>query len=149
MTLSAKTEIVESRDLLRHQLAEDIGQDAAVLVIINLDRRINAAGDRHGLHLAVGACNAERQILLRLRPRAEAEDVVDLGAVELGRVSIGSFLKLQRQHTHADEVRAMDAFEALGTTALTPSKAVLWRPSRANCRCRILSGQDQSGVPSF
>ena len=54
-----------------------------MLVVINLDGRINAATHRHIFHLAVLARDLQRQILLRLDVRVEADDVVGLRAVEL------------------------------------------------------------------
>src|SRR5258708_20840565 len=41
------------------------GQDAAVLVVVDLDRRVDAQQQRHFLHPAVGSPDHERRVLLR------------------------------------------------------------------------------------
>src|ERR1022692_3504044 len=66
---------------LRDQLAQHIRQNAAVLVVVNFDGRINAAADGDVFHRAVLARDLHRQILLRLDVRVEADDVVSLRAV--------------------------------------------------------------------
>lgn len=48
------------------QLPQDIRQDAAVLVIIDLNRSIDATGHRNSFSFAVGARDLESQILLWL-----------------------------------------------------------------------------------
>jgi len=84
-----------------------------VLVVVDLNRRIDAAADVDVFYAAVLARDLERQILLRLDVRIEAYDVVGLGAIKLEALRGRAVLELQRQHAHADEVAAVDAFEAL------------------------------------
>ncbi len=61
--------------------------------------------------------------------RALTLHVKGFGAVDAQRLARGAGLELQRQHTHADEVGAMDAFEALGHDHLHPRQAhALGRP---------------------
>jgi hypothetical protein len=50
----------------RNQLPQHVWQNPAVLVIINLNRGINATGHRNIFNLAVGAGDSQREILLRL-----------------------------------------------------------------------------------
>ena len=84
-----------------------------MLVVVDLDGRIDAAGDGDVLHGAVFARDLEREVLLGLEVRVEAHDVVGLAAVELQGLRGVTFLELQREHAHADEVAAVDALEAL------------------------------------
>src|SRR5258706_13587696 len=44
---------------LGNQLAQDVGKDAAVLVVVDLDGSIYAAGDGDRAGLAIGAADAE------------------------------------------------------------------------------------------
>ena len=67
---------------LRHQLSQHKGQNAAVLVIINFDRRIYAAADGNIFNLPVLARDFQREVLLRLDVRVEADDVVGLHAIQ-------------------------------------------------------------------
>src|SRR5690349_12343187 len=97
----------------RHQLPQHIGQNAAMLVVVDLDRRVDAANHWNGLGLAGGACEAQREILLRFQTGCQAKHVVALGPIELERQSVGAFLKLEWQHAHTDQVRSMDSFETL------------------------------------
>src|SRR3546814_11331680 len=65
------------------------------------------------LGLAVGAGEGDLDILAR----ADVADAVDregFRAVELERLTRHAFGELQREHAHADEVRAVDALEAIG-----------------------------------
>src|SRR5262252_8498910 len=64
-----------------HQLPQHIGQDAAVLIVIDLDGRIDAAADGHVFGFAFCPRNAQRQILLRLETWPESEHVELLRAV--------------------------------------------------------------------
>ena len=77
-----------------------------MLVVINLDGGIDAAGNGDGFALAIGAGDAKGEVLLRLEARAQAEDVVGFGAVEFQGLRGGAFFELQRQDAHADEVRS-------------------------------------------
>ena len=84
-----------------------------MLIVVNFNGRINAAADVHVFHAAILARDLQREILLRLDVRVEADDVVGLGAVELLGLRVHAFLELQGQHTHAHQVAAVDAFETL------------------------------------
>src|SRR5262245_323769 len=63
----------ESR--LSDQLAQHVRQDAAVLVVIDLDRRVDAQLHRNLFTCAVRAVNYQRDVLLWLDPVAQAHDV--------------------------------------------------------------------------
>src|SRR5204862_1227487 len=93
---------------------------------------------------AVGASDAERQVLARRDlPAVEADDVEDLRAVEAERLRVGVLLELERQHAHADEVRAVYALEALGDDgAHAEEKRPLRGPVARTARAVLLTGED-------
>src|SRR5256885_13237606 len=78
-----------------------------------LVERVDAAEQLDLLHLAGGSMDATDEVAPRLEALRHAENVVALGAVELETLARGAVLELQRQHTHAHEVRAVNALEAL------------------------------------
>src|SRR5881394_3358564 len=82
-------------------------------VVIHLDRRIDPHDHADVLRGAVLAANAQRYLLSRTKTAADAGDVEGLAAVEAEGLSVDSFLELQREDAHADEVRAVDALETL------------------------------------
>src|ERR1041384_8711940 len=70
--------------LLLDQLAQHVGQDAAVPVVVDLNRRINAQRDGHFFRFAVAATDDERNLLSRLDlVLLKPCDVERLRAVEL------------------------------------------------------------------
>jgi hypothetical protein len=77
-----------------------------MLVVINLDGRINPATHRHAVHFTILVRDAEREVLLRFDLRVEADNVESLRAIELQRLGGRAFLELQRQYSHADEIAA-------------------------------------------
>ena len=66
-----------------------------MLVVIDLDRRIDAATHRDLLHQTIFAGDLQCEILLRFDRRAEADDVVNFRAVELQRLRRRAFLELR------------------------------------------------------
>src|SRR5262249_28854778 len=99
---------------LSDQLAQHVRQDAAVLVIIDLDRRIYAQLHRNLFSGPVRAAYDQRDILLRPDPAVESDDVESFRAVEVERLRADAFFELQRQHAHSDQVAAVNPLEALG-----------------------------------
>src|SRR5262245_12607354 len=99
---------------LRDQLAQYVRQDAAVLVVIDLDRRIYAQLHRDLFSGPVRAAYDQRDILLRPDPAVESDDVESFRAVEVERLRADAFFELQRQHAHSDQVAAVNPLEALG-----------------------------------
>src|SRR6266508_1847098 len=94
-------------------LAQHERQDAAVLVVVHLDRRVDAQQHLDLLLRSVLAADDERRFLLRPDARFDAgndDDLVPLDSERLHRIVAG---ELEREHAHADEVRAVDALEAL------------------------------------
>src|SRR6476660_3347347 len=86
----------------RHELPQDIRQDAAMLVIIDLDRGIDPARHRDLFLRSAGPGNFQGQVLLRPQFRTKSDHVKFLAAVQMqwGR----PFLELQRQYSHAHKV---------------------------------------------
>src|SRR6266446_6280684 len=88
------------------------GQDAAVLVVVDLDRRVDAQQQRHFLHAAVGSPDHERRVLLRPDLALDAANVQGLVAFDAQRRDRVAAFELERQHTHSHEIGAVDALEA-------------------------------------
>jgi beta-hydroxylase len=83
------------------------------------------------------------RVILILRHRTPAEQSADDPHQPLGQ------RELQRQHAHADEVRAVDALEASAITAFTPSSIVpLAAQSRDEPVPYSLPAKITSGVPA-
>ena len=57
---------------LLHDLAQDVGEDAAVLVVVDFDGSVDAQNERDVFHVAVGALDLEVHFLPRLDRVAEA-----------------------------------------------------------------------------
>src|SRR6266513_4844683 len=107
---------------LSKQFAQHERQDAAVLVVVHLDRRVDAQEQRDFLHAAVGPPDRERRVLLRPDLSLDAADVDDLVALDAERSDRVAALELEGQHAHADEVRAVDALEALHDHRANPQE---------------------------
>src|SRR5947208_9771523 len=96
-----------------HHLSQYVVQNPAVSEVLELVERVDAAEQLDLLHLAGGSMDATDEVAPRLEALRHAENVVALGAVELETLARGAVLELQREHTHAHEVRAVNALEAL------------------------------------
>ena len=103
-----------------HYLAKHVRQNPAMLIVIDLDRGVDAAAHRHVIHRTVAARDAQGQVLLRAQRRGETEHVVLFMTIEFQGLGGDPLLELERQHAHADEVRAVDPLEALGHHNLYP-----------------------------
>src|SRR5262245_59427408 len=99
---------------LRHQLAQHGLQDAAVAVVIDLDRRVEPRGHHQRSARAVGPLHLDRHVLARLELARKAADRERLAPGEARGLGARARLELQRQDAHADQVRAVDALVALG-----------------------------------
>src|SRR5688572_23291598 len=94
------------------QLAQHVVQDAAMLEVLALFRRVDAHADFELDRRARGrSCDDSDDFR---RAAVQPDDLECLLAAQAQRLRVLAFLELQRQHTHADQVRAMDALEALG-----------------------------------
>src|SRR5690348_7920895 len=94
----------------RYKLLENVGQYAALHVIIHLGFRINSTEQVNLAAHSVRPANNERDVLLRA-------DIFQAQKIELfiafypERPNVVLILELQGQHTHSDEITAMNAFK--------------------------------------
>src|SRR5688572_10972803 len=114
--------------LLPREPPQDRGQDAAVAVVVELDGAVDAAGhleDRRGAVVRVRGDLHPRPGL----DRGDTPDRVRLAPAEAELVRVLAGQELQRQDAHADEIRPVDALEALGNDgADTEEQRALGRP---------------------
>jgi hypothetical protein len=114
-----------------------------VAVVLDLVQRIDAALHDDAVDLAVGTLDGDGDIHARLDAAGDAGDVEDLRAVQLQRLARHAVLELQRQHAHADEVRAVDALEALDHHGLDAEQPrALRRPVARRAGAVFLAGDD-------
>src|ERR687898_2350291 len=97
---------------LSEHLAQHGLQDAAVTEVLDLDRGVHAGLYPELLLFAFVARDLHGQLHARLEA-GEARDVKGLVAREAEGFCALALGELQGQHAHADQVRAVDAFEAL------------------------------------
>ncbi len=123
----------------------NVGQDAAVRVVVHLDRRVDAQDQRHALALAVGAVDpwvASPCGVIGGGP-------VDVDGLVAGDTQAGpghAGLELQRQHAHAHQVVAVDALEAACDDGLDAQQVgALGRPVAARAGAVLLAGEDDRG----
>ena len=83
-----------------------------MLVIVHLDRRVDADDHRHLVRCPAAPMDAQRGLLPRAERPLDARDVERLRPVERERLRVRPLLELQREHAHADEIGAMDSLEA-------------------------------------
>src|SRR5438874_10751274 len=96
------------------ELAEDVGQDAAVAVVLDLDRRVDSTDDVEGEFAAVGPPPVNPERLAWPQARGDACDAERLAPGQLQCLARVALLELQREHAHADQIAAVDPLEALG-----------------------------------
>ena len=112
-------------------------------VVVDFNGGIDAKFDRLFYFRTIVASDGEGDILSGLDGFAEAGDVVGLGAIESEGLSTDAVGELQRKDTHADEVRAVDAFEALGNDGFDAEKAgAFGSPVAAGTGAVFLPGED-------
>src|SRR5258705_437650 len=126
-------------------LAQYERQDAAVLVVVHLDRRLDAQQQRDFLHAAVGSPDDERRVLLRPDLAFDAADVHGLVAFDAERRDRVAALELEGEHAHADEVGAMDTLEALHDyRAHAEQQRALRRPVARAARAVLIAAEDKA-----
>src|SRR6266581_4511510 len=127
---------------LAENLAQYERQDAAVLVVVHLDRRVDAQEQRDFLRAAVLAPDHERRVLLRPDLALDAANVYGLVAFDAERRDRVAAFELEGKHAHADEVRAMDALEALHDHRAHPEEQrALCRPVARAARAVLLAAE--------
>src|SRR5262249_14238955 len=123
------------------QLTQDVRQNTAVLVVINLNRRINTKLDWDLFFGPAGAMNDQRDILLGLDPIAQSDDIEGFRAEEVERVRADAFIELKWQHAHSDQVAAMNPLEALSDDRAHAQQARAFRrPIARTARAVFLTG---------
>src|SRR5919107_4751926 len=116
-------------------------QDAAVPVVVRLAGRVDADVGVE-LDVRVGA-HRHRAGDVAVVERGDAGDGERLRAGQAERLGVGLGRELQRQHTHADQVRAVDALERLGDDRPhTQQHRALGRPVPRRAGAVLLAGQD-------
>src|SRR5690349_10128128 len=123
------------------EVAQDVVQDAAVLEVLDLLGGIDAAGQGDLLAGAVAAMDGHRDVHAGLEAALDAAHVEALVAGEVQRLAGHAVLELQRQHAHADQVRAMDALEGLAYHRLHAEQVdALGRPVARRTGAVLLAG---------
>ena len=85
-----------SSALLGQQLPQNVRQNAALLIVVDFDGRLDTALHGHVVHLASGANHTQGELLLRLEVGAQADDLVGFAAVQGENLGRGPFLELHR-----------------------------------------------------
>src|SRR6185436_3647779 len=124
----------------RRQLAQHVVQDAAMLEVLALLRSVDAHAhfelDRRARR---GRCNDGDDFR---RAAVQPDDLERLLAGQAERLRVLAFLELQRQHAHADQVRAVDALEAFGNYGLHAEQHRAFRsPVARRAGAVLLAGQ--------
>ena len=88
-------------------------QDAAVAIVIDLNRRINATNSLERRQAAVNTLHLDNDRLPGLQLVVKIDCREDLRAVQLVRLGAFARFILQREDTHPDQIAAMNAFKAL------------------------------------
>src|SRR3954453_3445389 len=133
---------------LRHQLPEHERKNAAVLVVIDFDRRIDSYRYRHFIGSATRMPDYQRHFLPGTQRMTDTGDVEHFAAGEAEGLRTGPFLELQRQHAHADEIRAMDALEALRDDCADAEELGAFRgPVAGGAGAVLLSGEHDQRSP--
>ena len=112
-------------------------------VVVDFDRGIDAEFNRLIELAAVLAGDGQHKVLARLNTVAEASDGIGFGAVEAEGLRADAVGELEREHAHANEVGAMDAFEALCNDSFDSQEAGAFRgPVTAGASAVFVSGED-------
>src|SRR5438270_13771578 len=94
------------------QLSQDKGQDAALVEVSNLCFVVDARSGPEALDLAIVAHRLDVDLLQRL-DLSQAVDRVAFSSAQAQRLRALARCELEREEAHPDQVRAMDALEAL------------------------------------
>ncbi len=112
-------------------------------VVVDFDGGVDTEFDRLLNFGAVFAGDGEGDILAGLDAVAESGDVVSFGAFEVECLRADAFGELKREDAHADEVGAVDAFEALSYDSFDAEEAgAFGGPVAAGAGAVFLSGED-------
>ena len=92
-------------------------------VVIDLDRRIDSQLYRNLFVLSIFVRDLERDHLSGLDRLRQSGYRVNFRAAESQRLRVRPLGELQRQHSHANKIRAMNALEARGHDGFHPEQA--------------------------
>ena len=99
--------------VLNQQLSQHERQDASVAVIIDFDASIDPAPEVNRIGRAVGAVDVKFHSAHRFDVIGKAAEIEDFRAVQMKGLSRNTFWKLQRQHSHSDQIRTVNPLETL------------------------------------
>src|ERR1700694_3373673 len=97
-------------------------QDAAVSIIFELVKSIDAAQQRYATQRSVAGHDLRRQLLTRFQFSLQPPYSYGLVALQPQRRPRSAVLEGQRQHAHADEMGAMNAPKALKDSRAAPEQ---------------------------
>src|SRR3954467_5078289 len=103
-------------------MAQYVLQDTAVLEVVELIGRIDAANQRYALERAVRGHDFGNEPLVRLQIAVQTADRNGFVALEPKCLPGRSFLEHKWDHAHSDQVGAMDAFERLRDDGANPEQ---------------------------
>src|SRR5690242_9750343 len=129
------------------QLAEDQGQDPAVVQVLDLGLVVGARVGLESLDLPVVGLRLDLDLLTRL-DRLEPTDRVALVTRQAERLRVLPGRVLERQDSHTDEVRAVDALERLRDHGSdTQEERTLRRPVARRSGSVLLAGEHDRRYP--
>src|SRR6185437_14117056 len=117
---------LSNRKLLKH-LAQNVLKDSAVLVVSDLERRIDAGNGGKLFFLALSVARAHFDLFFRLEILAQALEIENFEAAKPERLEIFTRREFQWQHSHADQIAAMDALETFRKHRANPEKQSSFR----------------------
>src|SRR5579863_1813100 len=103
---------VPQHKTLPDHLPQNIMENPAVLVVGDLERRIDTRNRENVSFFAVRVAHVDTHVLPRLEIARQTLDIEGLKARQPERFCILAGQKFERQHAHPYQVAAMDALEA-------------------------------------
>src|ERR1700752_4780894 len=97
-----------------------------MMVVRNFFRRVCTGDHREGLYASLSRFGMHGDCLLGSE-RRDACDLEYFVTCQTQRFAVLSWLEFQRQHTHPDEVAAVDAFVALGDNRAHAEQTLAFR----------------------
>src|SRR5687768_11437340 len=143
LTSRRDSSVTRASYLTLRQLAQDVGQDAVVIVVLHLDRRVDSGDYLEGLHRTVGRRRSYVETLARRQVRLDATNVEHLFTGQTQARDRFARQELERQDAHTDEVAAMDALKALDDDGLyAEDLRPLGGPVTRGAGAVLLAGED-------
>src|SRR5207237_9017020 len=120
MAAQSRSALPTTRSALEN-LPQDAMKDSAVAVVFDLDGGIDAAGGGERDSLPVLTGGGDGDFLAGLEGIGEL-NVEGFSAGEAKSLASLAFLINQREHTHADQIRAVNSLKTLGHCGLDAKK---------------------------